>query len=89
MGAADAIARDGGFSLWHRRDEHWAIGLTPDGDEFLPLWVRADDVRDSLEAESDYEIKHMSADELRSSGILERIDADEAWVALALSARVH
>lgn len=81
---ADMIACDGGFSLFSGRERQWANGVTPAGDEFLPLWASAEDVAGWLEFWPGYEIRRVSTGELRSSGLLERVDVSVMWIALGI-----
>lgn len=84
---ADKMARDGAFSLLGGQVRQWANGVTPAGDEFVPLWASAEQVVGWLEAWPNYETKHISAKEL-CSGFLEQVDAAGMWIALGTGENV-
>ncbi|MBI5534805.1 MAG: hypothetical protein HY898_18915 [Deltaproteobacteria bacterium] len=85
--AADSIAIGGGFSLFCERDGQWANGVTPQGDEFLPFWISAEDAAEWIEFWPDYEVRGLTADELLTSDLLGRINAAEMWVAVGIGKR--
>jgi hypothetical protein len=82
--AGHEISHNGGVSLFSAQDRQWANGVTPDGDEFLPLWVTTDDAVGWLEFWPGYEPRAVTPEDLRSSGLLERVDAAGMWIALGV-----
>jgi hypothetical protein len=75
--------RGGGFSFVSDGDQQWANGVTPDGDEFVPLWVVREDAVAWQDHWRDFNLEDLSVQALvAEDGLLRGIAHEEMWVAM-------
>ncbi len=86
-GFVNKLKRDGGYSLYSNNDRQWANGVSPDGDEFFPIWTNKNEIKRWLEYWPEYEIRKLDTKELCDS-LLTDINECEMWVALGLSENI-
>lgn len=84
--AVKTLGDDGGFSLYSAKDEQWANGVTPDGDDFLPIWLSATDARKWIPAWPGYGVDKLDVDEMVES-FLDQVNHAKMWVALGIDPR--
>ena len=82
--AVYGVNLNGGVSLFSVQDRQWANGVTPDGNEFLPIWLAADDALRWRESWPGYELRALSLEELCSSDFLDQVDSEEMWIGIGV-----
>jgi len=80
---ASRLIAKGCFSLYSRSDRQWANGVTPEGADFIPLWVGSRPSSRWVEFWPSYEPYPVTASEL--VGILQSFHLVDHWVGVAVS----
>jgi len=79
-----ALLNDQGcVSLYSTLDKQWANGVTPEGVDFIPLWVGSDPPSPWLDYWPDYESYKITANELIA--LLPSFQTIDCWVGLGTS----
>jgi hypothetical protein len=75
------IRERGPFSLFSAGADQWAHGVSPDGDDFLPIWVDAEAIRPWTHGWPGYEVRPLS-DWASLSEVLQAIGRRQMWAAI-------
>lgn len=79
----DVVRSGGGISLYSDAARQFANGVTPDGDEFLPLWLTKDEASTWLRHWPGYELRVVTAMQL-ASDFLDRLVEVDMWIGLGV-----
>jgi hypothetical protein len=71
----------GAVSLYSQRDSQWANGISPDGDEFFPIWTDENAPRAWQHGWPGYEVTRLTPD-TGLDELLTEINAADMWVAI-------
>jgi len=75
----------GGYSFYSSAEGAWANGVTPDGDDFLPIWTDARDASAWAMHWPSYAVTAISVSEfLGSDGVLAGIASEDMWAAFGI-----
>ncbi len=83
--AAERIAQNGALSLYSSVAAQWANGVTPTGDEFVPLWLSEADASRWLEHWAGYDLRRLTPDALRAPGLLGKANDAEMWIGMGIT----
>ena len=78
------VQTGGAFSLFSVKDDQWAVGVTPQGNDFMPLWRNQNEILGWSQFWPDYEARSLTVDDLCGGKLLKTLDEELAWVAIGV-----
>src|SRR5262245_43316391 len=82
---AKRVKVGGAFSLYSDTHGQWANGVSPDGDEFLPLWLDRESGAEWIAQWPSYEVRDLEPSHLTET-FLTGINEAKMWAAISLEA---
>ena len=82
-----AVRSAGAVSLYSQPDGQWANGVSPDGDEFFPIWIQEASTRAWLHGWPDYEVVALDRDSAIDD-MLTAINEADMWAGIEVGRNV-